>query len=139
MKSEPLKLEGHCYILLQGDWIHPIAYRRSELIWYPERSLTLAGQYTYKPYVQSIVTECAWLISLYDRERVRVLNEDGYWVTPNIQTYASSAEIITHHLLRIPSTVAAMPLDGGRQFKTVIKEYAKRIKKAKPFTYEHNI
>ena len=130
MKQEPIKLEGHCYVLLQGDWIHPIAHRRHELLWYPERGMRLQDQYTYRPYVQSIVTECAWLIGLYDRENVRCVDEDGRWRTPNMQTYGSSADWITHCLLHINSTVSAIPLDGGKSFAKVIADYTKRIKKS---------
>jgi hypothetical protein len=76
------------------------------------------------------VTENPWLITLYDREEVWVVYEDGSWQHPQYQTYAASVSHIFSHLLELPSEVAAMPLDGGRGFKKVIREYAKRIKKA---------
>ena len=131
MKPTPLEPDGHCYVLLQGNWIHPIAHRRFELSWYPERGMTLTDQYLYRPYVQSIVTECAWLIGCYDRENVRIVREDGTWGTPDTQTYGSSADWIQHLLLKIPSTVSATPLDGGRSMRTAIEKYAARIEKAK--------
>lgn len=131
---EPLQLEGHCYVLKQGNWVHPHApIMRDKMVWYPERSKTLHDQYLYRPYVQSIVTENPWLIALYDREKVFVVEENGEWRRPNYQTYAMDVGQCLTHILGIPSSVAALPLDGGRQFKKVVKEYKKRIDKAKKF------
>ena len=130
MVNDPLQLQGHCYVLLRGCGIHPIAHRRFELLWYPETAMYLVDQYMYRPYVQSIVTESPWLIALYDRERVRVVYEDGSWQCPQYQTYAADVGNTFSHLLELPSHVAAMPLDGGRQFKKVLREYKARIKKA---------
>ena len=50
-------LEGMCYVLLQIEQVHPIAKMRHDLIWYPERAMTLLDCVQYKPYVKSIVTE----------------------------------------------------------------------------------
>jgi hypothetical protein len=133
---EPIHLNGHCYVLLQGNWIHPIAHQRHDLLWYPERAMTLCDQYRYRPYVQSVVTECAWIIALYDRERVLVVDEDGTWRRPNWQTYAASQSFTLHSILGIPSEVPALPLDGGKMFKKVVREYKKRIDKAAKI-YKH--
>ena len=92
--------------------------------------MNLVDEYMYRPYVQSIVTESPYLIALYDYSRVRVVEENGSWQMPNMQTYASSVEYLACSLLHLPSTVPAMPLDGGRGFKKVIREYKARIKKA---------
>lgn len=129
MKME-LQLKGHCYVLKQGNWIHPIAERRHDLLWYPERAMTLHDQYLYRPYVQSIVTENPWLIGLYDRERVMIVEEDGSWRTPPYQTYGASNDMIVTHILGITSSVAGQVLDGGRCFKKAVREYKKRIAKA---------
>lgn len=86
---EPIQLNGHCYVLHRGNWIHPITHRRHELLWYPEIAMSLFKQYAYRPYVQSIVTENPWLITLYDREKVRIVYEDGSWQLPQYQTYGA--------------------------------------------------
>lgn len=126
----PIQLKGHCYVLLQGNWIHPIAHIRHELIWYPERGMTLHDQYMYRPYVQSVVTECSWIVALYGVSQVFVVDETGLWRHPDLQTYGASNEWITHAVMGIPSSVAALPLDGGRSFKKIIREYKKRVAKA---------
>ena len=126
----PLELEGHCYVLLQGDWIHPIAHCRHHLLWYPERGMTLLEEYLYRPYVQSIVTESPWLIGLYDCEKVFAVDEDGSWRRPNMQTYCASMDWIFNQLLHMRSSVSQMPLDGGRSMRKTIAEYKKRIDKA---------
>jgi hypothetical protein len=134
---EPLQLEGHCYVLLQGNWIHPIAHRRHELLWYPERSMTLHERHMYRPFVKSIVTEDAWLIGMYDREKVRVIYDDdvdtercGKWVMPNHQTYGASHNAITCSILGIQSTISAMCNDGGDNMREKIKKYKSLVDKA---------
>ena len=123
--------ERNCYILMQGNWIHPHApIMRVEMIWYPERAMTAFEQYLYRPYVQSVVTENPWVISLYDRERVWIVDEDGAWRNPPYQTYGGDFSHVVSHIMNFPSHVAGMPLDGGRAMKKVIREYAARIKKA---------
>lgn len=130
MKQEPIKLEGHCYVLLQGDWIHPIAYRRHELLWYPERGMPLFEQVNYRPYVQSVVTECPWIVAMYDYEKVRIVDEDGRWRCPNMQTYCSDASNILHGIMDLRHMIPAQAMDGGEKIKQVIADYAKRVKKA---------
>jgi len=120
-------MEGHCYVLLQGDWIHPIAYKRHDLLWYPERAMTLLGRHQYRPYVKSIVTEDAWLIGTYDREKVFEIYEDGSWQHPNYQTYAMSHNGITCNLLGIQSTIPAITNDGGDDIREAIAEYKKLV------------
>lgn len=129
--KEPLQFEGHCYVLIQGDYIHPHApVLRNEAIWYPERSMTLYEQHMYRPYVKSVVTENPWIISCYPREKVRVVGEFGEWEWPRNQTYGASVNSMTIQLLGITATIPAMVMDGGKDFKKVIKEYAKLIELA---------
>ena len=122
-----LELEGHCYVLLQGDWIHPIAHRRYELIWYPERGLPFFEQINYRPFVASVVTENPWVIGLYDREKVFAVDEDGSWRRPNMQTYAASIDWVLNQLLHWRTSIPAQPLDGGKSLKQIVAEYKKRI------------
>ena len=122
--------EGHCYVLLRGNWIHPIAHRRFDLLWYPETAMTMLERHNYRPYVKSIVTEDPWLIGLYDVDNVRVVEEDGSWQLPNSQTYAASVNNTMLVLLGIRSTIPAQTLDGGKEIQKWIDEYANRVKLA---------
>lgn len=127
---EPLQLTGHCYVLLRGNWYHPIAERRFDLVWYPETAMSLFDQHQYRPYVKSVVTECPWIIGLYDHSFVRCVGDDGIWRMPRMQTYGGDVSYITRELLHIRPSIPAMTLDGGRSFKKVIRDYAKYIAKA---------
>ena len=121
-----IKFKHKCYVLLQTNKIHSIAYERHKLIWYPERSMTLLDCVRYRPYVKSVVTENPWIISCYDRDNVRVWRPeyDG-WVIPNDQTYGASVNSITMCLLGIRNTIPAMVYDGGKDIKKLIKKLEK--------------
>lgn len=123
---EKIKLEGTCYVLLQTNKINPIAYKRHDLIWYPERGKTLLQCVQYRPYVKSIVTENPWLIACYDRDDVRMWSrkykKKGEWISPNDQTYGASVNSIMMRILGIRNTIPAMVLDGGESIRKYIKE-----------------
>jgi hypothetical protein len=129
-----LKVEKHCYVLLRGNWIHPIAHFRHDLLWYPENGMTILDQFGYRPFVKTVVTECPWIIAMYPRERVFIVDEDtGQWVRPDYQTYAMSVNHLTMCLLHWNSTIPAMALDGGEGLKKTIETYADMIRKANIF------
>jgi hypothetical protein len=117
-----------CYVLLQINKIHPIADVRHDLEWYPERAMTLIDCINYRPYVKSIVTENAWLISCYDRENVRIWNKKHGWIRPNDQTYGASVNSINMTILGIRNTIPSAPLDGGK----AISELIEKLKEERP-------
>lgn len=123
---EKIKLEGTCYVLLQTNKINPIAYKRHDLIWYPETAMTLLQCVQYEPYVKSIVTENPWLIACYDHDDVRLWStkytKKGEWISPNDQTYGASVNSIMMRILGIRNTIPAMVLDGGEEIRKYIKE-----------------
>lgn len=120
------ELEGHCYVLIQTNKIHPIAYDRFDFIWYPERSMTMLETINYRPYVQSIVTENPWLIALYDRSKVRVWDaEDKRWVGPDCQTYGASVNHLMCSVLGLRNTIPAQVMDGGEELEKYIKKLEK--------------
>ncbi len=125
-RKEKIKLEGICYVLLQINKINPIAYKRHDLMWYPERAMTLLQCVQYRPYVKSIVTENPWLIACYDRDSVRLwstkYNKKGEWVSPFDQTYGASVNSIMMGILGIKCTIPAMVLDGGEEIRKYIKK-----------------
>ena len=114
-----------CYVLVQIDEIHPIAHVRHDLIWYPERTMTLLDCVQYIPYVKSIVTENPWLISCYPRENVRVWDSVIGWIMPNNETYGASINHITMSLLGIRQTISSFALDGGKSIRKLIEELKK--------------
>ena len=125
--NENIELKGVCYALLQIDKFHPIAERRHELIWYPERAMTLLGCIKYRPYVNSIVTENPWLIACYDRDNVRIWVKDYGWRRPNIQTYGADADGIMSRILGIKQSMPSTPLDGGDAIdKLILKIWSER-------------
>lgn len=120
--NKKIELEGICYVLVQIDAVHPIAHKRHELAWYPERGMTLLDCVQYRPYVKTIVTENPWLISCYPRENVRVWDSVIGWIMPNIETYGASINHITMSLFGIRQTIPSTPLDGGEEIKKLIEK-----------------
>ncbi len=120
--NNQIDLDHICYVLVQIDVIHPIAHKKHELIWYPERGMTLLDCVQYIPYVKSIVTENPWLISCYSGENVRVWDSVYGWSMPNSETYGASVNYITMQLLGIRQTISSVALDGGESIKSLIKK-----------------
>ena len=117
-----IEYKGICYVLLQTDKIHPITHKRHDLVWYPERGMSLLSCVQYRPYVKSIVTENCWIISCYSMENVRVWHKEHGWITPNHQTYGASVNQINMTILGISQTIPSVALDGGKQIKELIDE-----------------
>ena len=118
--NENIEFKGLCYVLVQIDKFHPIAKVRHNLIWYPERSMTLLGCVKYRPYVMSIVTENPWLIACYNRDNVRIWDKEYGWIMPNHQTYGASVNSIMMTLLGVRQTMPSSPLDGGEAIDKLI-------------------
>jgi hypothetical protein len=122
-RQEELQLEGHCYVLVRTNKIHPIAHQRFDFMWYPETGMSLIDQMNYRPYVQSIITENPWLIAMYPREKIRVWDKDEKrWVLPDRQTYGASVNGIMMTCLGFSCTIPAQALDGGEQLSQKVKE-----------------
>ncbi len=114
--------EDLCYVLVRIDKIHPIAYKRHDLLWYPERGMSLLDTVLYQPYVKSIVTENPWLISAYGQEYVRVWDYEHGWIRPRNQTYGASVNHITMTLLGIRQTISSQAYDGGEEIQKLISK-----------------
>lgn len=120
-----IEFEGKCYVLLQTGETHPIIHYRHDLLWYPERSMTLVETVQYKPFVKSIVTENPWLISNYDREDVFIWEKrvgKWDWQHPNSQTYGASVNKIMMCTLGIHQTIPSTVLDGGKEIQKMLKK-----------------
>jgi hypothetical protein len=136
-KEQDIEFEGVCYVLVRTNKINPIAHKRHDLIWYPERAMTLCDQVQYVPYVKSIVTENPWLIACYPREKVRVWDErfgsKDCWQMPNRQTYGGSVNNLTMTLLGIGQTIPSTPMDGGTAIRKHLDELEKMYRKAQKY------
>jgi hypothetical protein len=127
--SEDIKHVGLCYVLVQTpNIVHPIVEHRHDVVWYPERALTLIDCMNYRPFVKSIVTENPWLIACYDREHVRVWDVEHGWIRPNHQTYGASVNNITMTILKFSCTIPAQVLDGGEQLQKQINKLEETYK-----------
>ena len=115
-------LEGKCYALLKTNKIHPIAFQRHDLLWYPETSMSLLTRVQYRPYVQSVVTECEWLIACYDNEDVFVWDNKHGWINPRIQTYGADNSSIRSNIFGIKQCIPSTPLDGGQAMQKLVKK-----------------
>jgi hypothetical protein len=112
-KEQEIDLEGLCYVLVQTNKAHPITNLRHELIWYPERGMTMLDTVQYRPYVKSIVTENPWIIACYKSENVRVWKK-GRWSCPDRETYGASVDWITMFVLGVQQTIPSIAYDGGK-------------------------
>ena len=115
-----------CYVVHRIFNAHPITDYRHDLIWYPEDAMTLFDSILYRPYTKSIVTENPWLISMYDREHVRLWSTrdkvKGEWILPRHQTYGASVNMIMMNILGVTQTIPSMAKDGGESIQKVIKK-----------------
>ncbi len=119
------ELEGVCYVLVQTNTIHPIAHDRFDFLWYPERGMSLIDQMKYRPYVQSIVTECPWIIAMYDMDNIRVWDAERGWVRPSRQTYGAEVSGILHEVMGFNCHIPAQVMDGAVALDKQIDELEK--------------
>ena len=120
-----------CYVVPQVlNGVHPIAQFKNELIYYPERELTLFETLNYKQYAKSIVTENPFIISSYKKDKVRVWNKDKGWVEPRLNTYGASINKIYSGVLCIPYTIPSSVMDGGIKIEKINQELSKTYKLA---------
>jgi len=127
-----LILERHCYVVPRlRKQHHPIADQRFKLIWYPEMGMSQFRRIMYQPYVQSIVTECPWLIGCYDEMNVSIWDTelDDFQMTP-VQTYGIEPDSVIGHLIGIRQSIPSTPLDGGEAMRKTIKRYEDSYKRA---------
>ena len=121
-----LELEKVCYVVVQVGVLSPIAKHKNDLIWYPERSMTMLDTINYRPYIQSIVTENPWIIACYDAENVRVWDSEyGEWKRPDRQTYGAAISSIIN-MIGVRREIPSIAWDGG----TEIEELKSKIQQS---------
>jgi len=128
---EDLILKGVCYVLVRTNAVHPIAFNRHDLLWYPETGMSLLNRINYNPFVQSIVTECPWLVGCYDASNVRIWDVSiDEWRIPNCQTYGCSSDCVLSSIMGIRQTMPSTPLDGGVAIEKLTKKLEESYNRA---------
>lgn len=120
MKKHTFILKGKCYVLLESRSIKrnrkkydAITQQRFDMIWYPERGMSLIDEVCYRPYVDTVVTESPWIISCYYREDVFIWDSEiKDWVNPCPETYGASVDHIYTSILGIDCLLPRIPLNG---------------------------
>jgi hypothetical protein len=81
-------------------------------LFYPEAGMTTLQCFqTSRPRDYHIVTDCPYLVGLYDMQEVFIWKK-GKWVNPDFQTYGCSFNLITMKLFGFTSTIPQAVLDG---------------------------
>ena len=89
----------------------PLEITKANTLFYPESAMTTEEQFnTARPRDFHIVTDSPFLVSLYKRHEVFIL-ERGKWVTPDFQTYGCSYNTIMRRFFNAPCIPQAV-LDG---------------------------
>ena len=102
--KHPIK-ENVCYVVHQGFGdIYEMFGGRTDLLNYPEKSMTQFKLRSGIRYEKSIITESAQMISCYDKKNVYMW-ENGEWVNPDEQTFATSYEIIESEVLGFTKSI----------------------------------
>lgn len=114
-KKHPI-LKGACYVAHQGLACIPDLFggERVQLNFYPETGLTALERQVGVLYVDSIVTECVKLVSMYNNSDVYVW-ENGEWVNPRFQTFGCSFNILETRILKFNSTIPSRIIGGHEQ------------------------
>ena len=102
--KHPIK-ENACYVVHQGFGdIYEMFGGRTDLLNYPEKSMNQFKLRSGIRYEKSIITESAQMISCYDKKNVYMW-ENGEWVNPDEQTFATSYEIIESEVLGFTNSI----------------------------------
>lgn len=96
----------NCYVANPKDGSeYPSELNKDNTLFYPEQSMTTMDCFTSsRPRDFHIVTDCPYLVSLYDRYEVFVWR-DGKWINPNFQTYGCSFNIIIDDIFGFPHSI----------------------------------
>lgn len=118
---------GICYVVHQGFGdIFQMFGGRNDLLKFPEHRLNQFELRKGLKYKSSIITEAPELISCYDFRDVYIW-ENGEWINPEIQTYATSFEIIASEILGFGSSIP-MSIISEEQIEETEKRLVEQYK-----------
>lgn len=122
-------LNGNCYVMHQGFYNDILRGKDEGLILWPEQRNTLTAIRCGISYVNSVVTEEAAVIAMYDYKKVWIWskedNPQGEWVNPDMQTYGTSHELLMSELLHITCSIPLAIV--GKETVNKLKEKLKEL------------
>lgn len=116
----------NCYIASQKRiYDLPNHLNKENTLYFPETIMTTIDMlFSSRPSEFHIVTDCHFLVSLYDRTEVFIYNkENEQWENPDIQTYGRSYDLILSELWKYNSSIPMAIINGevtnvmGRKIK----------------------
>ncbi|MDD5649076.1 MAG: hypothetical protein PHF86_01475 [Candidatus Nanoarchaeia archaeon] len=103
----------NCYVASQlSNAVFPPELNKENTLFYPESRMTTYECFTTsQPKDFHIVTDCPFLVSLYDNEEVFIW-EKNKWIHPKSQTFGTSYNIIIDDVFNYPHTIPQAIIDG---------------------------
>ena len=92
----------------------PPGLDKDNTLFYPEKSMTTDDMVrSGKPGDLHVVTDCHFLVCLYDRKEVFCFDkENNEWTNPEIQTYGASFSLILQEIWGFNGSISHAVLDG---------------------------
>jgi hypothetical protein len=103
----------NCYVTNPKDGsVYPSELDKDNTLFYPESGMTTMECFTSsRPRDFHIVTDCPYLVSLYDCKEVFIWR-DGKWVNPDFQTYGCSFSIIIDNIFGYQHSIPQAVIDS---------------------------
>lgn len=127
MKNHRFEPNGQCYFLPAGvGFCEVLKLVRENCLGacYPERSMSRVDRMAAKPFIPSIITEEAYLVALYPREKVFVWDEEfDRWCNPDWQTYGADVSGLEQDLFKNRCSIPLRVLSdkSANEFLAAIK------------------
>lgn len=105
----------NCYVTNPKDGSsYPPELNKDNTLFYPEAGMTTMDYFkSSRPRDFHIVTDCPFLVGLYDRKEVFIWR-DGKWINPTFQTYGCSYSIIFDDVFGYTNTIPQAVIDGKK-------------------------
>lgn len=96
----------NCYVANPKDGsVYPSELNKENTLFYPEAGMTTMERFSSsRPRDFHIVTDCHFLVGLYDKNEVFIWR-DGKWINPDFQTYGCSRNLILSEIFGINSSI----------------------------------
>jgi hypothetical protein len=103
-----------CYVMnvCSGAVLPDEVNNKDATIFYPETRMTTEECFkTSRPSEYHIVTDCPFLVSLYETRHVWIWR-DGKWIHPDFNTFGASYSMIIMNLFDYPNTIPQAIING---------------------------
>lgn len=103
----------NCYVTNpRSNAEYPSELTKDNTLFYPESKMTTFQCFTTsRPRDFHIVTDCPFLVSLYDKKEVFIWKDDK-WANPDFQTYGTSYSIIIDDIFEYGRSIPQAVIDG---------------------------